>query len=788
MSPKQKNATSQTPKVEESFGKRLLRWCGKHPLVPTLLAAVLIVTSFYSSIIRDDRSHGRLFLPLNRYMSMQSLPLWNPEVDSGSPAFSDPQWAAQMNLFDSAVYSILVPLAPILPQVGALYLMLNLLVMCGFTLALLRQLGVGTLTAAAAALMLAVQPQVLLDVYAYHWHHVMALALLPVVLYFSHQFMHHRRLLWFVLSVLFFIFQLLRGSAVVSLITIILLAALVMVNSLAKTRRPFDLLLNIGYFIAVLGLGALGAAYVLLPLIDYFRFAHLTSPLPRIQPRDLMLLFYPSFNGGLIQHQSAVFYVSILALFIAGFGLLLRRTLNNIFGGVILLGIAAAGLFKFSLLTAHGFPVLFTLLTALGVTTLQKYHHRSQKQPSRWLDVYMLLILGAAAAGLIILLFNEPWFGRHILSHFSLLTIPRRHTFFLAAVTDSAVVFVLIGIGFILVRLYLRSRISVMLFTLLLFALIFIDHFRLAQRLHFESKQQPSEITGQVERLLTNGTEPFRVFSALEEPLPGLQSVTGDASARLQIYSAFLQETGLNLPDSPWLRNPFFSKYTRLVSRGGQVLEQPIPFQNIDPARLRFDRSILDLLNVRYLLCHSPIHDPAYPVLYEGEVFVYENLTRLSRAFIVDSVYVLPAGRATFDAMREAEFDPRRVVYLEAPPPSAVGGSSDSRATVVLHQPNRIVVETQVTRPAILVLSEIYYPAGWSARVDGRATTIYRANSVMRAVFLPENARRVEFTFVPASFRLGARLSLWVGVLLTVGFCYGLFRLFQSRRGDGAAT
>lgn len=709
-------------------------------------------------------------------------------TDSGSPAFSSPQSVARMNIIDSVVFSLFSPLTGFFPNMGFIYLFLNLLLMCAFTLILLRHLGANPLTASLSAIVLTLSPQMGLDVVNHQWNHVMSLALLPVVLYFAHLFMHRRYLLWLTLCAFFFIFQLLRGSAIVSIITVILLCVFALVNGLAKTKRMTDLVLNSSFLVLLLAIGALGAAYVLLPLLEFFRFAEITAPLPRIQFTDLFLFVYPSFNGEWIQADgAAVLYIGVLPLFLAGFVFLLRRTLLTLFFSLIIFGFLVVGFLKFSSLTTHGLPVMFALLSALGVTALIKYQKIPKKRPSRWLDVYMLLSLGAVTAGWIILFFNEPTFGRHILSHMPLLTISRRHEYFQTVLMDSGFVFFLIGSGFLLVNFFLRSRVSRSFFVTMLFLLILADFFRLNLQIHQAIKPLPTEITEDIRRKMHSDDPHFRVFAAGDDPLPDFQSVTGKTTARLKVYAEFLRETGLDLPDSPWMRNPFFSKYTRLVSRGGQVIEQPIPVQNIDPARQRFDCSILDLLNVRYVLCHSPIHDPHYPMRNDEGLFLYENITALPRAFFADSVFVLPSGRATFDAMREVEFEPRNVVYIEKPPPFAVEKAEGNRVRVTSYSPGRLQMQTEVMAATVLVLSEVYYPSGWSARVDGRAVPIYKADSFLRAVFLPAGARSVELNFLPPSFRLGVRISIFVGVLLLAGFAYSLYGYIISKREPKAA-
>ncbi|MEA1926857.1 MAG: YfhO family protein, partial [Candidatus Auribacterota bacterium] len=85
-----------------------------------------------------------------------------------------------------------------------------------------------------------------------------------------------------------------------------------------------------------------------------------------------------------------------------------------------------------------------------------------------------------------------------------------------------------------------------------------------------------------------------------------------------------------------------------------------------------------------------------------------------------------------------------------------------------LTNPNRIEVVIAVTKPAMLVLTEIWYP-GWEARVDGEPTELFRVNYLQRGVWLNEGEHRVELVFRPKSWMMGMIISIvsW-GILVLV--------------------
>ena len=242
-------------------------------------------------------------------------------------------------------------------------------------------------------------------------------------------------------------------------------------------------------------------------------------------------------------------------------------------------------------------------------------------------------------------------------------------------------------------------------------------------------------------------------------------------------------ESGFNEPDVRGMRNPFFSKYARLVSRFGEIVEEPIPVQYIDPERLNFDRAMLDMLNVKYILCNSPIYDPRYRSLSDSGLFIYENTSVLPRAFWVDSVAVLPGRRAIFDAMKSIDFSPTKVMYIETQPPFNVVGHDSNNITLDFYNGRKIELTADVQQPAALLLSEIYYPAGWRVLIDGIPAQLYRANYFLRAIFLQPGTHNISFQFAPLSFVIGWWTSLvFFGMLLLAALTSTVMSLRTSIR------
>ena len=65
-------------------------------------------------------------------------------------------------------------------------------------------------------------------------------------------------------------------------------------------------------------------------------------------------------------------------------------------------------------------------------------------------------------------------------------------------------------------------------------------------------------------------------------------------------------------------------------------------------------------------------------------------------------------------------------------------------------------------------MSEVYYPAGWMATLDGQPAEIARADYLLRAVPVPAGEHTLRMRFDPPRHSL----SLWLSGLSTL-FVYG---------------
>jgi len=110
--------------------------------------------------------------------------------------------------------------------------------------------------------------------------------------------------------------------------------------------------------------------------------------------------------------------------------------------------------------------------------------------------------------------------------------------------------------------------------------------------------------------------------------------------------------------------------------------------------------------------------------------------------------------------------DISRVALVQTPLPPLSGAPGDAR--VLVDRPGRIVVRTTAPAKQLLVLTERYHE-GWRAIEGDRACAVLPVYGDYLGCVVSGGTHDVEFTFAPASFRNGIRITLAALALTAVG-------------------
>ena len=210
---------------------------------------------------------------------------------------------------------------------------------------------------------------------------------------------------------------------------------------------------------------------------------------------------------------------------------------------------------------------------------------------------------------------------------------------------------------------------------------------------------------------------------------------------------------------------------------GGYHGAKPRRFEELFEAySAQQNTGILDFLNVKYIL---------YPEEESGELKPLLNPNALGPAWMVSEIETKATPDALLEALKETDFKTTALVLdHDLPADFSKQYTLDSLAQITLSKakPDQLTYRVQTTTPAFAVFSEMHYPKGWKATLDGKPVLIINVNYVLRGVQVPANASVIEFRFEPAVIKQGTRLRwLSLGLFAISILVLGYFQYFKTK-------
>ncbi|WP_375578316.1 YfhO family protein [Marivirga tractuosa] len=106
---------------------------------------------------------------------------------------------------------------------------------------------------------------------------------------------------------------------------------------------------------------------------------------------------------------------------------------------------------------------------------------------------------------------------------------------------------------------------------------------------------------------------------------------------------------------------------------------------------------------------------------------------------------------------------------------------SEGNINLKSYAPNELVYQSDNTQTGLALFSEIYYPKGWKAYIDGKEAEILQANYVLRALEIPPGQHEIRFEFKPAAYYTGNTIMMIGSIILIIVLIGGIVYSFISK-------
>lgn len=231
----------------------------------------------------------------------------------------------------------------------------------------------------------------------------------------------------------------------------------------------------------------------------------------------------------------------------------------------------------------------------------------------------------------------------------------------------------------------------------------------------------------------------------------------------------------MDIPGMGDARSSYFHKtiggyHAAKLTRYNDLLTHQIARENDLP-----NMAVLDMLNTKYV------------IMPDGQY--QQNPGAMGNAWFVDRVDYVNGAQAEMKSLDS--LDVAHAAVADASFSKVLGTSRPKMPgdtiTLAYYSPDKLSYNATSAKGGVAVFSEVYFPDGWQATIDGKTAEVGRVNYVLRALNIPAGTHHIEFVFSPKALKVTNTFSI-VSVVLVYLFCAAALALVVigiiRRRGE----
>ncbi len=520
-------------------------------------------------------------------------------------------------------------------------------------------------------------------------------------------------------------------------------------------------------------------------------------------PREIMSFFIPRFNGGL---QGEIYdgdkYPQLRGQRVPGYWGDKPFNGNYASMGMILFLFAIIGIIyyrKDKFVVALGVFVVFSLLLSFGRHLPELYklffyylpYFSKFRAPAMLVNITFIIILvlagyglkgiiqeytekdfkwvasifiGAIVLAIGILLFSDSFaytmpaeLGRYNAETTKAIKEIRQE--FLVADTQKLLIFLVLATA--VTGGFLFRKIKLELFVVFILILSAAEIFSISNRAHkLISLDNPDKLEESV-------FKPTPITETLTKANPANRAIVLGKNFTSNHYAYFY---------------PLISGYSAIKL---QVIQDVIAhnlYNANTPDKLNWN--LINMLGGRYIISSAQINSDSIQTVSmdnERKEILYLNPNSLPKAWFVKKVKTLATPEDVVLYMNTTEFDPSaEALIVSKNTEKAYNGKGSIE--LISQTPNSLEFNVNTDSTQFFVLSEIYYPKGWIAKLDDKELNILQVNHVMRGVEIDPGKHKLTFEFHPQTY-YSSVTAVWIGdILIWILIISGLYFTFIKKK------
>jgi hypothetical protein len=187
---------------------------------------------------------------------------------------------------------------------------------------------------------------------------------------------------------------------------------------------------------------------------------------------------------------------------------------------------------------------------------------------------------------------------------------------------------------------------------------------------------------------------------------------------------------------------------------------------------------VFNMLNTKYFIVQNP---------QTGKPVARLNPDAFGNAWLVKGIKYVDNANQEMQALDNTNLRDTAVVEKKYQSQIKQFNVPDSSAYIKLKQNlnDKIDYTFHSVTPQFAVLSEVYYPLGWDAYIDGKKTDYVKTDYVLRGMYVPAGDHEIEFRFEPKSFTTGRTITIISNIIVFISMLVALiFYIRKKSRPD----
>jgi hypothetical protein len=189
--------------------------------------------------------------------------------------------------------------------------------------------------------------------------------------------------------------------------------------------------------------------------------------------------------------------------------------------------------------------------------------------------------------------------------------------------------------------------------------------------------------------------------------------------------------------------------------------------------------NVLNMLNTKYIIHGNPTGPK-----------VQQNPTALGSAWLASNIKWTENANDEILAINSIDVNNTVILRKDLVSNSNLKSVADSTAKINLveYSPMKMTYKSSSKTDQIAVFSEVYYPHGWTATVDGKEVPVEKANYVLRAVPVSKGNHTIVLEFKPQVISTGNTIVIISNIILLLVVAGGVYLGYKKCKEEKDLT